>query len=123
MTGAAAVSDNDLVAGTGATVATTDGDYTNMILNVVDEKIGFYFANEQTVAANRAYLHIAKDMAPDPVLGARMAMRFAGDNITSVANVEAAAEAKAKEGKFIENGKLVIVKNGVKYNAAGAKLY
>jgi hypothetical protein len=46
-----------------------------------------------------------------------------GDNVTGVENVEAAAEAKAKEGKFIENGKLVIVKNGVKYNAAGAKLY
>lgn len=120
-----AVTGNNLVAGTGAAVATTDGDYTNMILNVVDEKIGFYFAAGNTVAANRAYLHIATSLAPDAVGGsspARMAMRFAGD-ITGVDNVEAAAEAKAKEGKFIENGKLVIVKNGVKYNAAGAKLY
>ena len=123
MTGATDDKENDLVAGTGDAVATTDGGYTNMILNVVDEKIGFYFANGWTVAANRAYLHIATTLAPDPVLGARMAMRFAGDNITAVENVEAAAEAKAKEGKFIENGKLVIVKNGVKFNAAGAKLY
>jgi len=123
MTGAAAVSDNDLVAGTGAAVATIDGDYTNMILNNIGGKIGFYFAAGNTVAANRAYLHIATSLAPDAVGGARMAMRFAGDNITAVDNVEAAAEAKAKEGKFIENGKLVIVKNGVKYNAAGAKLY
>ncbi len=127
MTGAAAVSDNDLVAGNSTTategVATTDGGYTNMILNNVGGNVGFYFANGQTVAANRAYLHIATTLAPDAVGGARMTMRFAGDNITSVANVEAAAEAKAKEGKFIENGKLVIVKNGVKYNAAGAKLY
>ena len=123
MTGAAAVSDNDLVAGTGAAVATIDGDYTNMILNNIGGKIGFYFAAGNTVAANRAYLHIATSLAPDAVGGARMAMRFAGDNITAVENVEAAAEAKAKEGKFIENGKLVIVKNGVKFNAAGAKLY
>lgn len=120
MTGAAAVSDNDLVAGTGAAVETTEGEYTNMILNNVSG-IGFYFAAGQTVAANRAYLHIATDLAP--ATSARMAMRFAGDNITGVANVEAAAEAKAKEGKFIENGKLVIVKNGQKFNAAGAKLY
>ena len=54
--------------------------------------------------------------------GAR-SIRIVFGDITGVANVEAAAEAKAKEGKFIENGKLVIVKNGVKYNAAGAKLY
>ena len=119
---AAAVTENDLVAGTGAAVATTDGDYTNMILNNVGGNVGFYFANGQTVATNRAYLHFATSLAPDAVGGARMAMRFAGDNITGVANVEAAAEAKAKEGKFIENGKLVIVKNGVKYTAAGAQV-
>ena len=124
MTGAAAVSDNDLVAGNATTatdgVATTDGDYTNMILNNVGGNVGFYFANGQTVAVGRAYLHIAKDMAPATT--ARMAMFFTG-GITGVENVEAAAEAKAKEGKFIENGKLVIVKNGQKFNAAGAKLY
>jgi hypothetical protein len=120
MTGAAAVSDNDLVAGTGAAVATTDGEFTNMILNNVGGNVGFYFAAGNTVAANRAYLHIATDLAP--ATSARMAMFFTG-GITGVDNVEAAAEAKAKEGKFIENGKLVIVKNGVKYNAAGAKLY
>jgi hypothetical protein len=50
-----------------------------------------------------------------------MAMFFTG-GITGVENVEAAAEAKAKEGKFIENGKLVIVKNGQKFNAAGAQV-
>ena len=50
------------------------------------------------------------------------ALRISFDDITAVENVEAAAEAKAKEGKFIENGKLVIVKNGVKYNAAGAQV-
>ena len=69
-----------------------------------------------TLRAGSAYLYI------DEVSLAR-ALRFSFDDITAVENVEAAAEAKAKEGKFIENGKLVIVKNGVKYNAAGAKLY
>ena len=120
MTGAAAVSDNDLVAGTGAAVQTIDGEYTNMILNNVSGNVGFYLAAGQTVAANRAYLHIATGLAPAAT--ARMAMFFTG-GITGVENVEAAAEAKAKEGKFIENGKLVIVKNGQKFNAAGAKLY
>ena len=67
---------------------------------------------------NKAYFEVEGGAA----LARSMRIVFDG-NITGVANVEAAAEAKAKEGKFIENGKLVIVKNGVKYNAAGAKLY
>ena len=69
-----------------------------------------------TIPANKAYLYI-------PSVSARSMSIVLGDKVTGVANVEAAAEAKAKEGKFIENGKLVIVKNGQKFNAAGAKLY
>ena len=67
---------------------------------------------------NKAYFEVEDGAA----LARSMRIVFDG-NITGVANVEAAAEAKAKEGKFIENGKLVIVKNGQKFNAAGAKLY
>ena len=70
-----------------------------------------------TVNPFRAYLYVSGGS------GARSALRLnVGDNVTGVENVEA-APAEAKEGKFVENGKLVIVKNGVKYNAAGAKLY
>ena len=114
-----AVSDNDLVAGTGAAVATDDGDYTNMILNNGSDGIGFYFANGQEVAKNRAYLHIAKDLAPDAAGSARgMRLEFAG-NITGINEAAQAAEAAEKEGKFVINGQLVIKKNGKKFNAAG----
>lgn len=128
MTGAAAVTENDLVAGNSTTategVATTDGEYTNMILNVVDEKIGFYFAAGQTVAENRAYLHIATTLAPDAVGGsstARMAMRFAGDitGINQVENGELKIE-KSLPAKRIVKGKLIIEQKGKKFNAAGA---
>ena len=128
MTGAADVSDNDLVAGNSTTategVATTDGEYTNMILNVVDEKIGFYFANGQTVAEDRAYLHIATTLAPDAVGGsstARMAMRLAGDitGIDQVENGELKIE-KSLPAKRIVKGKLIIEQKGKKFNAAGA---
>ena len=71
--------------------------------------------NAFTVGANTAYL-------PANFAGLARSAFFFGGDITAVDNVEAAAEAKAKEGKFIENGKLVIVKNGVKYNAAGAQV-
>ena len=121
-TGAAAVSDNDLVAGTGAAVATTDGEYTNMILNNVDDKIGFYFANGQTVAANRAYLHIATTLAPDAVGSARMMMVFDGET-TGIKSVQASdlksngyynlngqRVEKPAKGLYIMNGKKVIIK-------------
>ncbi len=117
-----AVTGNNLVAGTGAGVATTDGDYTNMILNNIDSKIGFYFANGQTVATNRAYLHIDSDLAPDAVGSARgMKLVFEGE-VTGVNAVEAASEATLADGKYFENGQIVIVKNGKKYNAAGAQV-
>ena len=77
---------------------------------------GFYnLASATSVEAGKAYLEITSN-------GAR-ALRISLGGITEVENIEAEPEAKAQEGKFIENGKLVIVKNGVKYNAAGAKLY
>ena len=74
-------------------------------------------SNTVNIPAGKAYLNATASN------GARSMSIVFADDVTGVANVEAASEAKAKEGKFIENGKLVIVKNGVKYNAAGAKLY
>ena len=122
MTGAAAVTDNDLVAGTGAAVATTSGDYTNMILNVVDEQIGFYFANDKTVATDRAYLHIASEMAPDAQTSSRMRMVFAGETTgvkslptsqkgeESVYNLAGQRVKKPTKGLYVKGGKKVIVK-------------
>ena len=124
MTGAAAVTDNDLVAGTGAAVATTDGEYTNMILNKIDEKVGFYFAAGQTVAANRAYLHFSTTLAPESS-SAPMMMVFADDmQTTGVDDVRSKMAdvrgdffdlqgrkvANPTKGLYIVNGKKAIVK-------------
>ena len=130
MTGAAAVTENDLVAGTGAAVPTTDGaGNTNMILwwdkdNPSVNPIGFYFANGQTVATNRAYLHIASSQAPDAEgPGSRMVMVFA-DETTGVNDVRSKMSEvrgtyynlngqrveKPAKGLYIVNGKKVIIK-------------
>ena len=119
MTGAAAVTENDLVAGTGAAVATTDGDYTNMILNDVGGNIGFYYANGQTVAANRAYLHIATTLAPEAAAGARMRFVFADD----ASGIKEIATDKQNDGAIynlsgqrVNAGyKGIVIKNGKKY--------
>jgi hypothetical protein len=120
-----AVTGNDLVAGTGAAVATDGGDYTNMILNNVDSKIGFYFANNKTVAANRAYLHILTTLAPDAVANSRMVMVFA-DETTAISeelkvkseefatapvyNLNGQRVEKPAKGLYIVNGKKVVMK-------------
>lgn len=117
---AAALENNDLVAGTGAAVATEDGDYTNMILwRDETNPIGFYFANNQEVATNRAYLHFASSLAP--AANAPMAIQFS-DEVTGIEQVNAAESAaacfnlagqrvaKATKGLYILNGKKVLVK-------------
>ena len=57
-TGAETVTSNKFVKGTGAAVATDGTTVWNYILNKVGGNIGFYKANGQKVAKNRAYLSI-----------------------------------------------------------------
>ena len=106
MEGAAAVSDNDLVAGTGVAIATTDGEYTNMILNKIDDVVGFYFANDQIVASNRAYLHILTTLAPDAITGSKSIRIVVDDEATGVGAVQG-------EGFMV---------NEVLYNMAGIQV-
>ena len=116
------MTDNDLVAGTGATVETIDGEYTNMILNNVGGNIGFYFAAGQTVATNRAYLHFATSLAPEA--SSRMVMMFGDETtgisdttrlnnkeeITNIYNLSGQRVAQPTKGLYIVNGKKVIIK-------------
>lgn len=109
---------SDLVAGTSAAVATADGDYTNYILNNGSNGIGFYLANGQTVAANRAYLHV-----PNSEKGSesRMTIVF-DDQATGIADLKAAAKGdaiynlngqrieKATKGIYIIGGKKMMKK-------------
>ena len=94
------------------------------ILQYQAEKVGTAFyklASDMTGTAYRCYL----DLASVPTgLNARATVRmniFGG--ITGVENVEVSAENALKDGKYLENGKIVIVKAGKKFSATGAKLY
>ncbi len=121
MTGAAAVSDNDLVAGTGAAVATTDGEYTNLVLDNQDSNVGFYYAAGLTVASTQAYLHIDTSLAP---AGARMIMVFDENGTTGINSIESQKAqangeyynlagqrvAQPTKGLYIVNGKKVVMK-------------
>ena len=107
-----ALGDNDLKAGTGGAVATGTNPY-NYILNNVSG-IGFYKAAGKTVAADRAYLQTTYTSS-----GARgMTLVIDDEKITGISEAKAEAEF-AKEGKFIVDGKLLIFKKGMKFNANG----
>ncbi len=120
MSGAAAVADNDLVAGPGTSVMTTDGDFTNMILNNGSNGIGFYLAAGKDVPKNRAYLHFDSSLKP----GADAPMVLVFDGFTAIERVESAEQtqnaqyfdlqgrrvAQPGKGLYIVNGKKLVVK-------------
>lgn len=92
------------------------------VLGIEDEKAVFQniknycdAGNTVSIPAGKAYLNATASN------GAR-SMRIVFSDITGVDNVEAAAEATLKDGKYLENGKIVIVKNGQKFNAAGQQV-
>ena len=109
-------SENAFIRGTGATVASGTGPY-NYILNNGANGVGFYKANGQTVAKNRAYLQ-------STVLGARLSFSFddeAGEatGISEVKDVKADAAIynlngvrvkNMTKGLYIMNGKKVVLK-------------
>ena len=119
------VSSNLMVAGTGASVSAEEGS-TRYVLGVNNNSTpdddSDDFAEFQKIVETAAT--VAKGKAYLEFVGESLArsMRFEGDDITGVENIEAIAEATLKEGKFIESGKLVIVKNGMKFNAAGQQM-
>lgn len=111
---------SDLVAGTGEGVKSTEEisetTYCNYILNKVEGVLGFYWANDKTVASNRAYLHTTYNVASP---SARLSIVFA-DEVTGINNLTPALNdgavydlqgrrvAQPTKGLYIVNGKKVI---------------
>lgn len=73
--------------------------------------VGFY-EYHGTLAAHKAYLIYSGSNAPKR-------MRFIFNNEQQATGIDNAAEAPLKSEKRIENGQLIIIKNGVHYNAQG----
>lgn len=112
------VDDNKLVGVTSNTPLAAGKGYVLM----ASPKLGFYKnANAFTVGANTAYLPIDFD---ENNTGARPAFFGFDENVTSINAIEATeTEAGAlKDGKYLIGNKIVLVKNGMKYDANGKKL-
>lgn len=71
----------------------------------------FYELLDDAYIPNRAYL------VHEKASESNMRIVFADDETTGISN--AVSEKSARDGKFMENGRIVILKNGVKYNVAG----
>ncbi len=105
---ATAIADNDLQATTaadGSLVAKPAGD-----VYVLGADNYFHPYNGSTFAPNKAFI------VRPAALGAPQALRviFETETATAIENVEA-----EQVVKFVENGHLIIIKNGVRYNALG----
>lgn len=113
---------------TPANLSVTAGDATmtgTMARQSVNGKYGWNSAtgvfskatsDAVTIDPFRAYITI------NGASSARVAARFVGGSVTGINEVSEAQNVLNPDRKYIENGKIVIVKNGVKYNAAGQQL-
>ena len=109
--------------GTGAAVASGSGPY-NYILNVVNNVIGFYRANSQTVATNRAYMQttinagagvsgrefIAIDLSDSGTTGISSTLKYTEVEGKEVYNLNGQRVAQPTKGLYIINGKKVVIK-------------
>ena len=113
------VSSNRMVAGTGEAVDAGSG-VTRYVLGVNETTNEAEFqkivSTAATVAAGKAYLQF------NEVISGARALRMSFGDETAVENVKAAAETAKKNGAYLENGKIAIYKNGMKFNVAGQQM-
>jgi len=123
--GGSEVADNEFKAGTGAVLGTYDENYYFFALKSSDPlAFGKYNPTVVAIPKYRAYLQVERGIFSNPV-NARLVFSFdENDNFTGINSVEIVETEGGvlKDGKYIIDNKIVIVKNGVKYGANGQKL-
>ncbi|MBR2184226.1 MAG: hypothetical protein IJ897_02220 [Prevotella sp.] len=98
------------------TIPASGAEYSYFAYN--DGSLVKIVTNAATLPAFRAYFKVPTSV----VSGARIAARFIGGSVTGIGEVSEAQNFLNPDRKYIENGKIVIVKNGKKFNAAGAQI-
>lgn len=103
---------NKLVACVAATNITKDAN--TFVLAEGKHGAGFYnISADGVLTGHKAYLNNAGE--------ARAFIGF-GDTETGVNNIETAVSPLCKDGKYLIDGKILIVKSGVKYNTIGQEI-
>ena len=115
------VTGNVFKQGTGAAVASEDGNLHNYILNNVGGVVGFYKAAGKTVATNRAYIQIDKNTpttvkgfialpGSDEETGIETMRDGENEKMSAIFDLSGRRVAKPTRGLYIVNGKKVLVK-------------
>lgn len=114
------VTGNVFKQGTGAAVASEDGNLHNYILNNVGGVVGFYKAAGKTVATNRAYIQIDEKRTPvkgfialpgsDEETGIETMRDGENEKMSAIFDLSGRRVAKPTRGLYIVNGKKVLVK-------------
>lgn len=96
--------------------ATTKADGTLAALEANSWALGT--GNQFLSYTGNAYIHNRAYLVHEQPAGVRsMRIVFVDGEATGIDNVT--SKTSAREGKFLENGNIVIIKNGTKYNVAG----
>lgn len=107
----------NLLKGSDVAETTTGGDKYYKLANDATYGLGFYWAEDGGAAfnnrAHKAYLALT---------GGAQARFFSLDFDSETTGISTATTKAVSQGKFVENGSIVIVRNGIKYNAQGIKL-
>lgn len=94
---------------------------SNGVVNERCPHIGFFWMNDQgtgfTNGANKAYLRVPKSRFASSARMQGFSFWDVLDQETGVSSI--LSSPSSQEGKFIENGKVIIVKNGQNYNVNG----
>jgi hypothetical protein len=107
--------EDDFIRGTGAQVPSEQGGKYNYILNKVDNIVGFFKANDQVVAKDRAYLQSTESASRMNISFADDAtgiseMLIINDQKGAIYNLSGQRVAAPAKGLYITNGKKFVVK-------------
>ena len=115
--------ENDLEGVDAATpIASIDGltqENCYVISGTAEYGVGFYRINSNELKAHKAYVLYN---APNSGNSAPKRLRFVFNQEQTATGMENVQSDKVQCTKVIENGRLIIIKNGIKYNAQGQEI-
>jgi hypothetical protein len=107
------VSDNAFCVNEAGTTFSPESGYNYFGLKKNTLTFGLFDPSAVAIPANKAYLKVSEGA------GARLDISFDGEAPTGISAFAETEDGVQQDGKFLEDGQIVIVRNGVKYRANG----
>ena len=93
--------------------------FPNMYQGIFDESIIKRAIDEKRVEIN---IHNFRDYTLDPVWGKFQNIECLSDEPTNIENINTPSQRPTNVQKLLRNGQLIIVRDGVEYNAMGQEM-